>query len=58
MQFVTTDDAPPAGGHYSQATVTNGFVFVAGQLPVLLEGGIHDGVEAQIRQAFSNAEVS
>jgi 2-iminobutanoate/2-iminopropanoate deaminase len=32
MHFVSTDAAPAAGGHYSQAVVHNGFVFVAGQL--------------------------
>ena len=32
MQFVTTDKAPIPGGHYSQAVVHNGFIFVAGQL--------------------------
>jgi len=32
MQFITTENAPAAGGHYSQAVVHNGFVFVAGQL--------------------------
>ncbi len=32
MQFVSTPNAPAPGGHYSQAVVHNGFVFVAGQL--------------------------
>ncbi len=32
MNFITTDAAPIPGGHYSQAVVHNGFVFVAGQL--------------------------
>ena len=32
MQFISTETAPAAGGHYSQAVVHNGFVFVAGQL--------------------------
>src|SRR3990172_9176159 len=32
MHFITRDAAPAAGGHYSQAVVHNGFVFVAGQL--------------------------
>lgn len=54
MQFVSTEDAPPAGGHYSQAVKANGFLFVAGQLPVLLGGGIPDGIEAQTRQALAN----
>lgn len=54
MQFITTPDAPAAGGHYSQAVVANGFVFVAGQLPVLPGGGMLEGVEAQARQALNN----
>ncbi|MGA0595872.1 RidA family protein [Enterovirga sp. CN4-39] len=56
MNFITTADAPPAGGHYSQAVAANGFLFVAGQLPIRLEGGIPDGIEAQTRQALANAE--
>jgi 2-iminobutanoate/2-iminopropanoate deaminase len=32
MDFITTDRAPIPAGHYSQAVVHNGFVFVAGQL--------------------------
>jgi 2-iminobutanoate/2-iminopropanoate deaminase len=34
MRIVHTDLAPRAGGHYSQAVVHNGTVYVAGQLPV------------------------
>jgi 2-iminobutanoate/2-iminopropanoate deaminase len=33
MQAIETRDAPTAAGHYSQAIVHNGLVFVAGQLP-------------------------
>lgn len=32
MHFITTERAPIPAGHYSQAVVHNGFVFVAGQL--------------------------
>lgn len=32
MNSITTDRAPIPAGHYSQAVVHNGFVFVAGQL--------------------------
>ena len=32
MNFITTENAPIPAGHYSQAVVHNGFVFVAGQL--------------------------
>lgn len=34
MQSIETRDAPTAAGHYSQAIVHNGMVFVAGQLPI------------------------
>lgn len=34
MQFITTDKAPLPAGHYSQAVVHNGVVYVAGQLPI------------------------
>jgi len=34
MRLVETDLAPQPGGHYSQAVVHNGTVYVAGQLPV------------------------
>jgi len=35
MQHVQTMGAPSPAGHYSQAVVHNGFVFVAGQLPIV-----------------------
>jgi 2-iminobutanoate/2-iminopropanoate deaminase len=57
---VTTQDAPGpvAGAPYSQAVVSNGFVFVAGQVGLqpgsaALVGG---GVEAQAEQVFDNLE--
>ena len=49
MKFVSTNSAPAAGGHYSQAVAANGFLFVAGQLPMKPGGGIPDGIEAQTR---------
>jgi 2-iminobutanoate/2-iminopropanoate deaminase len=35
MQTVATPFAPAARGHYSQAVVHGGLVFVAGQLPIV-----------------------
>jgi 2-iminobutanoate/2-iminopropanoate deaminase len=56
MQFIATDQAPAAGGHYSQAVVHAGLVYVAGQLPVV--AGAPDtrlaGLEAQARQVIAN----
>jgi 2-iminobutanoate/2-iminopropanoate deaminase len=34
MRRVETQNAPIPGGHYSQAVVHDGLVFVAGQLPI------------------------
>jgi 2-iminobutanoate/2-iminopropanoate deaminase len=34
MNFVSTPKAPTPAGHYSQAVVHGGFIFVAGQLPI------------------------
>lgn len=38
METIFTQDAPAPGGHYSQAVVHNGLVFVAGQLPIRANG--------------------
>jgi reactive intermediate/imine deaminase len=35
MRSITTDKAPAAGGHYSQAIVHAGVVYIAGQLPLV-----------------------
>ena len=35
MHSVTTERAPAPGGHYSQAVVHGGLVYVAGQLPIV-----------------------
>ena len=35
MRSIMTDQAPAAGGHYSQAVVHGGLVYVAGQLPLV-----------------------
>lgn len=49
---------PAPGGHYSHATVANGFVFVAGQLPVTPAGEkLGDApFEVQARQVLANVE--
>ena len=35
MQLISTPDAPLPAGHYSQAVVHDGVVYVAGQLPIV-----------------------
>lgn len=58
MKCIATSDAPAAGGHYSQAVVANGFVFVAGQLPFVPgpEKIMPSGIEAQTRQVIGNLQ--
>ena len=53
---INTPDAPKPAGHYSQATVFNGLVFVAGQLaidPVTGEKKL-GSIEEQTEQALRN----
>jgi reactive intermediate/imine deaminase len=56
MRAISTPDAPTARGHYSQAIVHGGLVYVAGQLPIV--PGEPDaklvGFEAQARQVIDN----
>jgi len=55
-QVISTGNAPAAVGAYSQGIIANGFVYTAGQIPLipgtsdLREGGI----EAQTRQVMNN----
>ena len=56
MKTVSTEAAPVARGHYSQALVHEGIVYVAGQLPVVPadpEARL-EGFEAQAEQVISN----
>jgi 2-iminobutanoate/2-iminopropanoate deaminase len=56
IQTITTTDAPLPAGHYSQATVHNGIVYVAGQLPIdPYTGEKKPGpIEDQAEQALRN----
>lgn len=55
-QVISTENAPAAVGAYSQGIIADGFIFTAGQIPLipgtsnLREGGI----EAQTRQVMNN----
>jgi 2-iminobutanoate/2-iminopropanoate deaminase len=53
---VLTDGAPKPAGHYSQAIVSRGHIFISGQLPIRPDGSPlpDDGFEAQARQAIEN----
>jgi 2-iminobutanoate/2-iminopropanoate deaminase len=56
MKKITTSKAPTPGGHYSQAIVHNGLIYVSGQLPVEPQTGekILDSIEAQTEQVMKN----
>ncbi|MGJ7497154.1 RidA family protein [Variovorax sp. RT4R15] len=53
---VLTDSAPVPAGHYTQAMVSGGHVFISGQLPIRPDGRplADDGFEAQATQAIQN----
>jgi 2-iminobutanoate/2-iminopropanoate deaminase len=56
IKRINTPNAPKAGGHYSQATVYNGLVFVAGQLSIDPATGAHKigTIEEQTELALNN----
>jgi 2-iminobutanoate/2-iminopropanoate deaminase len=55
IKRINTPNAPQPAGHYSQATVYNGLVFVAGQLSILPNGEYKFGsIEEQTEQALNN----
>lgn len=56
MKTVFTDKAPDPVAHYSQATVSNGFVFCAGQIGIIPATGELKGSDiiSQTSQAIFN----
>ena len=56
IKTINTPDAPAAGGHYSQAVVYNGLVFVSGQLSIDPQTGEKKlgSIEEQTEQALRN----
>jgi len=56
IKRINTPNAPKPAGHYSQATVYNGLVFVAGQLSIDPATGEHriGPIEHQTEQALKN----
>jgi 2-iminobutanoate/2-iminopropanoate deaminase len=56
-QAVSTDQAPPAIGPYSQAIVANGFVFCSGTAGIDPATGVApDGIEEQTELALRNLD--
>jgi 2-iminobutanoate/2-iminopropanoate deaminase len=58
MKPISTKSAPNPAGHYSQAIVHNGLVFVSGQLPIDPETGerILGSIEEQTEQVLRNVQ--
>jgi 2-iminobutanoate/2-iminopropanoate deaminase len=56
MEVVSTRGAPQPAGHYSQAIIHEGCVYVSGQLPINPENGekVLGPVEDQARQVLKN----
>ena len=56
MKTIETQKAPAATGPYSQAKISNGFLFASGQIPVNPETGTVDGdtIEIQAEQVMKN----
>lgn len=56
VRRILTGGAPAPAGHYSQATVAGGHLYVSGQLPVTPDGTVLAGApfETQAAQALDN----
>ena len=56
IRKITTSSAPIPAGHYSQAIVANGLVFIAGQLPIVPVTGerITGSIQDQTLQVLTN----
>jgi len=58
MQIISTPDAPPALGHYSQAIIHNNLIYVSGQLPLNPQqpDAPLGTIETQTRQTLNNID--
>ena len=56
IRKIQTDHAPAPAGHYSQALVHGGLIFVSGQLPIVPETGekLTGPIEEQTLQVLKN----
>ena len=56
MKTISAETAPSAIGPYSQAIITDGFVFLSGQIPLSPETGtvISGGISEQTEQVMKN----
>lgn len=57
MKTIFTEHAPAPGGHYAQAIVHHGLIYVAGQLPIYPNGEkCLEDIEAQTELVLNNLE--
>lgn len=58
IRYISSADAPPPAGHYSQATCFGGQLFISGQLPVRPDAADHSAsaepFHIQAERALSN----
>jgi 2-iminobutanoate/2-iminopropanoate deaminase len=56
IELTSPDTMASPGGHYSHAVAANGFVFVAGQLPIARDGTklVDASFEEQVQQTLAN----
>ena len=55
MKFISTEEAPPAIGPYSQAVVANGVIYTSGQIPMNEKGElVATDVVNQAHQVLKN----
>ena len=56
-KIIATDRAPKAIGPYSQGVVSNGHVFLSGQIPLNSNGELLDGnIQEQVALVFQNIQ--
>ena len=57
-RIIKTQNAPAAIGPYSQATATNGMLFISGQIPLSPASGeiVPGGIKEQTEQVLRNIE--
>ncbi|MGE5631906.1 MAG: RidA family protein [Caulobacteraceae bacterium] len=59
MEFIATKNALKPSGHYSQAIVHNGVMYISGQLPIDPETGekVHGTIEEETARVLGNLEL-
>ena len=54
-KIISTSKAPEAIGPYSQGVVSNGHIFLSGQIPLDQNGELNDGtIQEQVELIFEN----